>query len=65
MLAGLIRKSLGIGPKQYRQAQNWSSTGAVYGAIGATAFVWLTGWKVIMQKIPYIGGGFPDDEEES
>ncbi|XP_078606679.1 cytochrome b-c1 complex subunit 10-like [Branchiostoma floridae x Branchiostoma japonicum] len=51
------------GDKYRELANNWKSTAAVWGGLGAVVVVWASDWKAVWQYVPYIRGKFIQKDE--
>ncbi|XP_036720580.1 cytochrome b-c1 complex subunit 10-like [Balaenoptera ricei] len=48
--------------RHYRElAGNWTPTVGVWGAMGPVGLVWATGWRLILDWVPYNNGKFKKD----
>ncbi|XP_032902763.1 cytochrome b-c1 complex subunit 10 [Amblyraja radiata] len=47
-----------LGPRYAQLLRNWIPTMTTWGAVGSVAFIYVTDWKVIVGRIPYIKGKF-------
>ncbi|XP_059969295.1 cytochrome b-c1 complex subunit 10-like [Mesoplodon densirostris] len=50
-----------LGHRHREPARNWIPTVGVWGAMGAVGLVWATGWRLILDWVPYNNGKFKRD----
>ncbi|XP_017369936.1 cytochrome b-c1 complex subunit 10 [Cebus imitator] len=51
-----------LGPRYRELVKNWWPTAYTWGAVGIVGLVWVTDWRLILERVPYIKGKFKKDD---